>query len=468
MKKIIVLMFYLFALNGQELISELLIVEGDTLDGFVYQVPSLHGDEGAVPLLMAFHQWGGSAESSTYTLFDEEAYMRGWYFMSPFGGASNNYNHQGAQNLWELEILWMLEQFDIDERRIYFAGGSMGGAAGMVYANNHLDPTKPMVAATASASGILDCERRYYEMDGNNSMIEWFGGTPEEVPFEYHRNSAVFFADSTQSMHTNLQYTPLYLDFGATEPHRGHAEDLFDVLSGFNQNMWIETEPGNGHGYSVMDAEHACNWLEQFVLVDDPDEVQVKLDEPSRAYWVEATNQPDDTDFISIDIALDMNENGDFGLNHRLDIQFNNIANTDSIILHVLDQWIDEIYFHCPEDFQPVVIGIDGSFLAFMDTFWVMYGWEPQIYPNPGTTIWINSDQDPLCGDEDDSYGFIYTIDDVSLDGVWNITDIILTIQFILEWLELSLLQQSFADLNVDGEVNIVDIILMVDIILEQ
>ena len=85
-------------------------------------------------------------------------------------------------------------------------GGSMGGAAGAIYANNHLNPNKPMVAATASGSGILDCERRFYEMDGNNSMIEWFGGSPVEVPFEYHRNSAVFFNDLSQSMHINLPF----------------------------------------------------------------------------------------------------------------------------------------------------------------------------------------------------------------------------------------------------------------------
>ena len=40
----------------------------------------------------------------------------------------------------------------------------MGGASGAIYANNHLNPTQPMVAATASASGILDCERRAIEM----------------------------------------------------------------------------------------------------------------------------------------------------------------------------------------------------------------------------------------------------------------------------------------------------------------
>ena len=132
-------------------------------------------------------------------------------------------------------------------------GGSMGGATGAIYANNHLDPTKPMVAATASASGILDCERRAIEMDGNNSMIEWFGGNWDEVPFEYHRNSAVYFADSTQSMHFNLQHLPLYLDFGTSEPHRTHAEDLYNLIINYNESIWIDTEPTGSHGYTVFD-----------------------------------------------------------------------------------------------------------------------------------------------------------------------------------------------------------------------
>ena len=110
-------------------------------------------------------------------------------------------------------------------------GGSMGGAAGMIYSNNHLDPTEPMVAATASGSGILDCERRAIEMDGNNSMTEWFGGNWDEVPFQYHRNSAIYFNDFTQSMHFNLKYLPIYLDFGVSEPHRVHAEEMHETVN---------------------------------------------------------------------------------------------------------------------------------------------------------------------------------------------------------------------------------------------
>ncbi len=179
--------------------TEYFVENGDTLDIFSYQVPQSYTEEESIPLLVTFHQWGGNQHSNYFTDFDEQADTLGWMFLSPFGGASNNYSHQGAQELFEGEIQWMLDNFSIDKNRIYMVGGSMGGAVGAIYANNHLDPTKPMVAATASGSGILDCERRYDEMEGNNSMIEWFGGTPEEAPFEYHRNSAVYFADSTLS-----------------------------------------------------------------------------------------------------------------------------------------------------------------------------------------------------------------------------------------------------------------------------
>ena len=297
------IIFILFLLNisfPQEIFTDYLVEGQDTIDVFSYQIPEFYDDSAPHPLLLTFHQWGGNENSNYSTQFDEEANDRSWIMLSPYGGASNNYNHQEMQVMVEGEIRWMMENFNIDKNKIYMVGGSMGGATGAIYANNHLDPTKPMVAATASASGILDCERRAIEMDGNNSMIEWFGGEWFEVPFEYHRNSAVYFTDSTQSMHYNLKHTPLYLDFGVTEPHRTHAEDLYDLLLGYNENMWIDTDPTGSHGYSVFDENHVCDWLSQFELIDNPESINVNLDEPSRAYWSEAKNQQDSLDFIWI------------------------------------------------------------------------------------------------------------------------------------------------------------------------
>ena len=330
LKKILIL-FPLTLSLAQEIFTEYLVEDHDTIDVFSYQLPELYNDLISHPLIIVFHQWGGNEGSTYNTQFDEEANSRGWIFMSPYGGSSNNYNHQGAQQMVKDEILWLMDNYNIDSDRIYMVGGSMGGAAGMIYSNNHLDPTQPMVAATASGSGILDCERRAIEMDGNNSMIEWFGGNWDEVPFEYHRNSAIYFADSTQSMHYNLQHTPIYLDFGASEPHRTHAEEMYDILLGYNNNMWIDIDPTGSHGFSVMDEGHTCDWLSEFSLTDNPLNVNVNVDEASRAYWLETTNQIDSIDFISI--HAEKIENG---------LNIYNFENSDTLLLHILDNSLNE------------------------------------------------------------------------------------------------------------------------------
>ena len=160
MINVIFIIFILFNdLYSQEIYVDYLIADNDTVDVFSYQIPYQYNENISHPLLLTFHQWGGNENSNYYTEFDEEANNRNWIMLSPFGGSSNNYNHQGMQQMIESEIIWMMENFNIDKNRIYMVGGSMGGATGAIYANNHLDPTKPMIAATASASGILDCER---------------------------------------------------------------------------------------------------------------------------------------------------------------------------------------------------------------------------------------------------------------------------------------------------------------------
>ena len=257
-----ILLFLWFTIVFSQIIEEEFIFDnnGEQIDVFAYQIPENYNPNIPHPLLVTFHQWGGNQLTPFNYQFDEQANERNWIMLSPYGGSSNNYNHQFAQDLVKKSIIWLCENYNIDKKRIYMVGGSMGGASGAIYANNHLDPTEPMVAATASASGILDCERRAIEMDGNNSMIEWFGGNYDEVPFEYHRNSAVYFEDHSQSMHYNLKDTPLYLDFGISEPHRIHAEDLYNLMIDYNNYLWIDTIPTGSHGYSVIDENHTCDF----------------------------------------------------------------------------------------------------------------------------------------------------------------------------------------------------------------
>jgi hypothetical protein len=116
-------------------------------------------------------------------------------------------------------------------------------------------------------------------------MIEMFGGTWEEVPFTYHRNSAIYFADSTNSMHSNLWHVPSYLTYGTNEvEHQYHALDLFAVLDPFVDDVFIGATTA-GHGWGVFDVPHVCDWLQQFTLTIDPDAIAISADEDSRSYW---------------------------------------------------------------------------------------------------------------------------------------------------------------------------------------
>jgi len=442
----------------QEIYTEYLVENGDTTDVFSYQIPSNYNNDNIHPLLVTFHHWGGNQNSNYSTLYDEEANDRNWIMLSPYGGSSNNYNHQGMQNMVEKEIEWMMENFNINEQKIYMLGGSMGGASGAIYANNHLDPTKPMVAATASASGILDCERRAIEMDGNNSMIEWFGGNWDEVPFEYHRNSAVYFADTTQSMHYNLLHTPLYLDFGSTEPHRTHAEDLYNLLLHYNENMWIDNDPTPGHGYSVIDEEHSCEWLSQFELIDNPDIINVNLDEPSRTYWLEAKNINIEDEFIRIECEY-CNENT---------YCINQFSNSDTLLFHILNDIIpSNIQFYNNQIDSIFTIGITGtssmitlisdiSFEEFGNSYWDNLNLEDEIiFVDISTGIY--------------SMSFTFEeIEDINLDGIWNVLDIILLINHILGENLLYEFQLENADVNEDGIINILDIVFVINIILQD
>ena len=450
----------------QEIFTEYLVQDHDTIDVFSYQIPEGYNNENSHPLIVAFHQWGGNEGSTYYTDFDEQANTRGWIFMSPYGGSVNNYNHQGAQEMVKQEILWLVDHYNIDLERIYMVGGSMGGAAGMIYANNHLNPLEPMVAATASGSGILDCERRAIEMDGNNSMIEWFGGNWDEVPFEYHRNSAIYFADSTQSMHYNLQYTPIYLDFGSVEPHRIHAEEMYDILLGYNHNMWIDTDPTAGHGFSVMDEQHVCDWLSEFTLLRNPSSVYVNLDEPSRAYIFEAINQVDATDFILIDgyqtengLTIDNYENSDSLVIYILDDSIENYQLEVNININKLGITSDEILNGTTQIDSVHAATVDGANLLYTvadNIIWFEhYGLPPYELPMYGEFI-LNIDISSMLNG------------DINGDGNCNVQDIILMINHILDAMPLSDDQVVLADMNHDGTVDIMDIIMVINIIIER
>lgn len=159
----------------------------------------------------------------------------------------------------------------------------------MVYHNNHCDSRGFFVAATASGSGITDCYRRALEQwpDTNQSMRTAFGGLPWEAPFEYQRNSAIYFDDTNLSMHYNSQHLPVLLTFGLNEePWKSHALDLDSARQDWADTTYTYESSISGHGYQIMWPPGICNWLSGFRANRYPDRISINADEAGRYYWV--------------------------------------------------------------------------------------------------------------------------------------------------------------------------------------
>ncbi len=368
--------FLALSAAAQTVFVDTLFAPSDSLlDIYQYQIPAGYDPQNAAPLLVGWHQWGGNQAEFFYTPFASEANTRGWIALAAWGGHSRNWTNQDTQEWMQRIIEELSEACNIDQRRIYMVGGSMGGASGMICANNHLDPTRPMVAATGSASGILDDVRRYYEQGNNNSMREVFGGKPGDVPFTYHRNSAIFFADSLNSMHCNLLHTPVYLTYGANEnEHQQHALDLYDVLTRFSTDVYIGTT-SNGHGWGVFDVPHVCDWLAQYTLVSDPDTLVISTDEDSRSYWTSVQlSEPEQFAHYAAGRAAW----GAEGIEYRL----GGLRNVEWLLLEELDNGNDpqqETRVVIGEAESPFKLGFHRSYQAIDD--------HPILFLN-GTPAW--------------------------------------------------------------------------------
>jgi hypothetical protein len=194
----------------------------------------------------------------------------------------------------------------------------MGGAAGMVYHNNHCDSRDFFVAATASGSGITDCYRRAMEYlaqgDTNQSMRAAFGGLPWEAPYGYQRNSAIYFDDTTRSMHYNSQHLPILLTFGLNEePWKSHALDLDSARQGWADTTYTYESTISGHGYQVMWPPGICDWLSGFRANRYPDRISINADEAGRFYWVRVQPTIPESTFCRFEARKTVDEN-------RLDI----------------------------------------------------------------------------------------------------------------------------------------------------
>ena len=261
-------------------------------------------------------------------------------------------------------------------------------------------------------------------------------------------------------MHYNLQHTPLYLDFGETETHRTHAEDLYNLLLDYNDNMWIDTFPTGSHGYSVIDELHTCDWFSQFELEYNPDSININLDEPGRAYWIEVKGQFNEIEFIRVNAVRNGDNNLDiYEFSNSDSIIFHNTINISNTELLIDHEFINNEYY----------IGLSGNDINLINEInatGIMDDYFESLDINiQNQIVWIS-----VPDFEFENIGIVisYFSTDVNQDEIWDVLDIVLTVNFIMGYIEPTDVQFDSADLNDDEVIDVLDIVTMVNMIMGQ
>lgn len=284
-------------------------VHGDTAR-FWLQIPAAYDSAQPPAILIWWHQWGGSyLEMKNFTEFEIEANLRGWIAASHNGPNLTHWNAWSAQEHCQSMLYWIRERYPFHMDSIYMIGGSMGGAAGQVWHNNHCGEHDFFIAAAAGGSQILDCQLRQEQYlangDTNQSMRTVFGGLPGErdsVAFEYHRASAIFLADTGQSMHFNSLHLPVWSIWGNTDGEReayGNPALLWDSLRRASDadTTYLSESEAPCHGLQCMWPPGVCDWLSRFTADRYPDDLSINADENGKYYWTQVELARNDTVF---------------------------------------------------------------------------------------------------------------------------------------------------------------------------
>ena len=185
---------------------------------------------------------------------------------------------------------------------------------------------------------------------------------------------------------------------------------------------------------------------------------------------IEAMNQLNEDQFIKINI-IDLPIHYSDSLEN---INFIEVSNTDSILIHdVLDGQFETLLFEFSNSIDDeLVIALKGSAVELVENVFasIIIGFEEysinfEFYDE---IYWLRlSNLENYSSDLDFISVFISYINmDVNQDEIWDILDIVLTVNFIMGNTEPANIQFDSADLNDDNILDILDIVIMVNLII--
>jgi len=284
---------------------------------YTYQIPpDYEPDNAPVPMLIAYHGFGSSASNvSSQTLLDELCAQRGWFYLSVTGVDDQLFGTDIVQRNVDALLHYMLDQYSIDEDRLYMVGFSMGAGVTANYAATHLDPNDIMIAAVGLISGSFDWTMTYIK---EPAVQDWmtntynFGKAPINDLFAYQKASGLYhdmnsYPPTTgilvpnRSLAWNLDRIPVWISWDVDDSLTylpPQSESLVDFLEARGGEYASVPERDTVHPVTGLPATHSWAVMDPVLMFDffegrevnrEPDNVHALLNESAAVSYLQAT-----------------------------------------------------------------------------------------------------------------------------------------------------------------------------------
>lgn len=272
--------------------------DGSPIEGVV-QVPIGYDPGAPTPLVIALPN--STPSTGVWTCYDFEAKENGlkryairaneigwllasldlpsWYCSeaTPFAAKSPSLAVQhDVINL----VSYVASHYNVDRTRIYIAGFSAGGGMAATIAAKYPD----VFAGVVDYAGPTDYGAWHSEHLTGYSWCKEFDGSP----FDYQRRSSQWLA-------RNLRYTAVRLVYGRNDQVVSfhHGQDLFNLVEAYGRTSWIthtiplnQPKKRNHVEWVTGTSELDLQWLSQYSLVENVQDLSIISDEGKDYYWL--------------------------------------------------------------------------------------------------------------------------------------------------------------------------------------
>jgi len=150
------------------------------------------------PLLVSLHSWSADVEQRNVPL-EQLAARRGWLLVAPHFRGVNNHPDACGSPLAQQDILdavdWAVENYRVDETRIYLTGSSGGGHMTLLMAGRHPDRWSA-ASAWVPISDLAAWHASHADGNYGRMMRNCCGGPPgesDEVDRQYRERSPLTY-----------------------------------------------------------------------------------------------------------------------------------------------------------------------------------------------------------------------------------------------------------------------------------